>query len=137
MTPSTSDPSSGPAADPEAWDAFVASSEPGSYLQSSGWAAVKAVNGWSATRSSVESPGGRIGAQILLRRPSAMPWAFAYAPRGPVASEWTPAGLSAFTDHVRRDLPRRAGRVATLRIDPEIEIDGPQDAEGAVRRASR
>ena len=135
MTPSTSDPSSGPATDLEAWDAFVASSEPGSYLQSSGWAAVKAVNGWHATRSSVGSSEGRVGAQILLRRPAAMPWAFAYAPRGPVASEWTSAGLAAFTDHVRQDLPRRAGRVATLRIDPEIEIDGPQDVDGAVRRA--
>jgi lipid II:glycine glycyltransferase (peptidoglycan interpeptide bridge formation enzyme) len=113
----------------------VASSDPGSYLQLSGWAAVKAVNGWRAVRSSVESPDGRIGAQILVRRPRGMPWAFAYAPRGPVASAWTAAGIGAFTDHVRHDLPSRAGRVATLRIDPEIEIDGPQDGDGAVRLA--
>ena len=64
-----------------------------------------------------------------------MPWGFAYAPRGPVAGDWSADGLGAFTEHVRRDLPRLAGRVATLRIDPEIEIDGPLDPDGATRRA--
>ena len=134
MSPS-SDPVVGPSTDPDTWDAFVACSDPGSYLQLSGWATVKAVNGWAAIRSSVDQPGGWIGAQILVRRPRGMPWAFAYAPRGPVGSEWTAASLGAFTEHVRHDLPRRAGRVATLRIDPEIEIDGRQDEDGAVRRA--
>ena len=137
MTSPLSDPTAGPGSsnDPDAWDSFVGSCDPGSYLQLSGWATVKAVNGWGTIRTSVDLAGGRIGAQILLRRPTAMPWAFAYAPRGPVTSDWTAAGLGAFTDHVRRDLPRRAGRVATLRIDPEIEIDGPHDEDGAVRRA--
>jgi peptidoglycan pentaglycine glycine transferase (the first glycine) len=119
----------------ERWDAFVAASDPGSYLQQTGWAAVKAVNGWSAVRSEVDGPDGRIGAQILLRRPSGIPWAFAYAPRGPVAAGWSPDSLAAFTDHVRHDLRARAGRVATLRIDPEIEVGAGQDADGAVRQA--
>ena len=121
------------ATDPAAWDAFVAVSDPGSYLQLSGWATIKAVNGWSAVRSVADAPGGPIGAQILVRRPSGIPWAFAYAPRGPVTSAWTTDGLDAFTDHVRQDLPDRAGRIATLRIDPEIEIDAGPDADGAVR----
>ncbi len=33
-----------------------------------------------------------------------------------------------------RELPRHAGRVSHLRIDPEIELDGPQDPDGALRR---
>ena len=119
------------------WDAFVAASEPGSYLQLTGWARVKAVNGWSSTR--LATPGGdsAIGAQVLVRRPRPMPWGFAYAPRGPVAGAWSADALAAFTDLVRDALPRAAGRIAHLRIDPEIERDGPLDEEGTFRRSLR
>ncbi len=122
------------AVDPESWDAFVAGSEPGSYLQLRAWATVKAVNGWSA-HTVVADAGPRIGAQILVRRPRPMPWGFAYAPRGPVATDWTPDAIAAFTDAVRTRLPEAAGRISHLRIDPEIEADGPHDADGAMRRA--
>ena len=132
--------------DPAAWDRFVAGSDPGSYLQTSAWAAVKAVNGWSAHRVVVGPHGGgtagseagpRIGAQVLVRRPRPMPWGFAYAPRGPVASAWTPDTIGAFTAAVRERLPADAGRVSHLRIDPEIELDGPADPDGALRSALR
>jgi peptidoglycan pentaglycine glycine transferase (the first glycine) len=135
--------------DSRGWDAFVEASEPGSYLQLSGWAAVKAVNGWSATRLLVGaddpatpgalSPTGaaRVGAQILVRRPRPLPWAFAYAPRGPVSATWTAVMIAAFTEGARRELPTRAGRVSHLRIDPEIEVDGPLDRDGSMRRALR
>ena len=123
---------------PPTWDAFVEASEPGSYLQLSPWAGVKAVNGWSSHRIVADAePGGPIGAQILVRRPRPMPWAFAYAPRGPVATSWTPAAIEAFTGRVRGGLPSAAGRVSHLRIDPEIEADGPSDPDGALRRALR
>ena len=138
--------------DPEAWDQFVERHEPGSYLQLSGWATVKAVNGWAAHRI-VEGdatsggagsddrigavPDDRIGAQILVRRPRPMPWAFAYAPRGPVADDWSSDAIRGFTETVRTRLPEVAGRVSHLRIDPEIELDGPIDAGGALRRALR
>ena len=135
--------------DPDAWDRFVEAGEPGSYLQLSGWAAVKAVNTWSAQRiltgtgtaggeaaaGSIDA--GRIGAQILVRRPRPMPWGFAYAPRGPVATSWTHEALEAFSGEVRRALPAAAGRISHLRIDPEIELDGPLDPDGALRRALR
>jgi lipid II:glycine glycyltransferase (peptidoglycan interpeptide bridge formation enzyme) len=123
------------------WDAFVEAEDPGSYLQLSAWATVKAANGWSAHR--IETPAGpaepspRIGAQVLVRRPRPMPWGFAYAPRGPVASAWTPDAIEAFTTTVRDELKRRAGRVSHLRIDPEVERDGPGDADGSLRRALR
>jgi lipid II:glycine glycyltransferase (peptidoglycan interpeptide bridge formation enzyme) len=125
------------------WDGFVEASDPGSYLQLSGWATVKAVNGWSAHRfvadaGGLDGPAGRsmrIGAQVLVRRPRPMPWAFAYAPRGPVTPSWTPDTIGTFTTAARAELPRRAGRVSHLRIDPEIELDGPLDPDGALRRA--
>jgi lipid II:glycine glycyltransferase (peptidoglycan interpeptide bridge formation enzyme) len=64
-----------------------------------------------------------------------LPWGFAYAPRGPVATDWSAERIGAFTEHVRTGLRPIAGRVSHLRIDPEIEVDGPHDTDGAVRRA--
>ena len=138
------------ATDPEAWDRFVESSEPGSYLQLSGWARVKAVNGWSDHRlladvgraaTALDPAVGpvvtRIGSQILVRRPRPMPWAFAYAPRGPVASSWTPEAVEAFTAEVHRWRTNVGGRLSHVRIDPEIEQDGPLDRDGALRHALR
>ena len=124
------------ATDDAGWDRFVEASDPGSYLQLSGWARVKAVNGWTAHRIPA-GPGGSapMAAQILVRRPRPMPWGFAYAPRGPVASAWDARGVEAFTAAVRDGLPAAAGRVSHVRIDPEIEADGPLDAGGAARDA--
>jgi peptidoglycan pentaglycine glycine transferase (the first glycine) len=122
--------------DTKAWDAFVAGANPGSYLQLSPWAQVKAVNGWSAVRILANARDtGAIGAQVLVRRPRPLPWAFAYAPRGPVAQEWTADGLAAFADACRTTLREQAGRISHVRIDPEIEDGGPQDPDGATRRA--
>jgi len=125
-----------PFPDDAGWDEFVAACEPGSYLQLSPWARVKAANGWSATRL---APAGRetIGAQVLVRRPRPVPWGYAYAPRGPVAAFWTPDAIADFTSRVRDELPGRAGRISHLRIDPEIELDGPLDPDGSLRHAMR
>jgi lipid II:glycine glycyltransferase (peptidoglycan interpeptide bridge formation enzyme) len=120
------------AIDPSAWDALVESSEPGSYLQLTGWARVKAVNGWSAHRILATD---RVGAQVLVRRPRPLPWGFAYAPRGPIGGDWTRDEIGAFTEAVRSQLPGAAGRVSHLRIDPEIELDGRHDPDGALRAA--
>ena len=116
-----------------AWDSFVSAADPSPYLQLSQWARVKAVNGWSAVRVT----SGAIGAQVLVRRPRPLPWAFAYAPRGPVSAAWTPDAVAPFTEVVRDVLPRAAGRVSHLRVDPEIERDGPLDPDGELRRAFR
>ena len=120
------------------WDAFVAASQPGSYLQTAGWADVKAVNGWAAHRLVADDPaGGRVGAQVLVRRPRPLPWGFAYAPRGPVFADWSPAPIERFTSLVRDDLPAVAGRVSHLRIDPEIEAGTGPDAGDTVTTALR
>ena len=118
--------------DAGAWDALVEASDPGSYLQLSPWARVKAVNGWSAHRLLATD---RVGAQVLVRRPRPLPWGFAYAPRGPVGGDWSRDEIGAFSTAVRERLTGMTGRVSHLRIDPEIEIDGAHDAEGATRSA--
>lgn len=122
------------------WDDFVARSEPGSYLQASSWAVVKAVNGWTNRRLLLDGPDGRVGAQVLLRQPRGFPWAFGYAPRGPVVERWSTASIEAFTSGVRDELDDGrplVGGVSHLRIDPEVEADGPFDPDGELRRALR
>jgi lipid II:glycine glycyltransferase (peptidoglycan interpeptide bridge formation enzyme) len=122
-----------------AWDAFVSEADPGSYLQLTGWARVKAVNGWTAVRVATGGPrdGRVIGAQVLVRRPRPLPWGFAYAPRGPVGRDWSPPAIAAFAEACRSTLRERAGRISHLRIDPEIEVGGPLDPDGSLRRSLR
>jgi len=115
-----------------AWDAVVEANELGSYLQLSGWATVKAVNGWTSRRLLADGA----GAQVLLRRPGPLPWAFAYAPRGPVLASWDAAHVERFTSLARTGL-RDAGRVSHLRIDPEIEQGADRDEGGVVTGALR
>ncbi len=142
--PAAPDPAApaGPAAldDPAAWNALVQAADPGSYLQLAPWAEVKRANGWTATRLGAAVPGPgtsstTIGAQVLLRRPGPLPWAFAYAPRGPVTVAWRPELVAPFTMAVRAGLARSGGRVSHLRIDPEVELDGPHDQAGSLRAA--
>lgn len=129
--------------DPAAWNAFVQAADPGSYLQLAPWADVKRVNGWASTRVGAGADAGgpvgltgiAIGAQVLLRRPGPLPWAFAYAPRGPVTPAWRPALVASFTDAARASLARSGRRVSHLRIDPEVELDGPHDPGGSLRAA--
>lgn len=118
-----------------AWDAFVEANPRGSYLQLTGWARVKAVNGWSARRL-LDREAPRVGVQVLLRRPGPLPWAFAYAPRGPVLDAWDAAGIERLTGLIREGL-RDGRRVSHLRIDPEVEQGAGPDAGGAITDALR
>ena len=153
-----------------AWDAFVAGSSPGSYLQTSAWAEVKAANGWTPLRFMGTSLAGRatvretpadpdpdtasrldedawadeqpeseaaFGAQLLLRQPRFFPWAFAYSPRGPILQRWDPSTLETFTGSLRDALAASPTRVSHVRIEPEIEINGPFDVDGELRHALR
>jgi peptidoglycan pentaglycine glycine transferase (the first glycine) len=122
-----------PGPDASAWDALVEANPRGSYLQLSGWARVKAVNGWTARRLLV--PGSESGVQVLLRRPGPLPWAFAYAPRGPVLARWDADTIGALTTATGAGLT--GARASHLRIDPEIERGVDPDADGAVVAALR
>lgn len=119
---------------PDAWDAFVEANPRGSYLQLSAWSRVKAVNGWGARR--LLDPAAGAGAQVLLRRPGPLPWAFAYAPRGPVLGTWDAASIGRFTELARAGL-RSGARASHLRIDPEIERGAGLDEGDAVSAALR
>jgi lipid II:glycine glycyltransferase (peptidoglycan interpeptide bridge formation enzyme) len=154
-----------------AWDAFVSHSNPGSYLQTSAWAEVKAPNGWLPLRfigsaigskvplsrrveSVIISPAGdpltvdedersasgdesEFGVQLLVRKPRLFPWGFAYAPRGPVFEAWNGATLEAFTSALRQAVTSSPSRISHVRIEPEIELNGPRDLDGEFRHALR
>jgi len=126
-------PTDGAGVEPARWDRLVEANPLGSYLQLSGWARVKAVNGWSARRLLAAGDGGAHGAQVLLRRPGPLPWAFAYAPRGPVLERWDADGVARLTGLVRAGLGD--ARVSHVRIDPEIERGAGPDEGGAVTAA--
>jgi len=119
-------------ASPESWDAFVASRDLGSYLQTTAWATVKAANRWQAERLVAGTSDGAVGAQVLTiaRRP--LPWRFGYVPRGPVAATWTPETVLALTAAMRYDPALARQRVSHIRIDPPVE-DTDASAEAVVR----
>ena len=113
--------------DPAAWDAFVERAPYGSFTQLSGWGELKS-GGWRALRLAVGPARGeaRAGVQMLARRVPVVGWQLAYAPRGPVGELDDPAALSALLNGVREVGARE--RLATLRVDPEVEQDGPYGA---------
>jgi len=154
------------------WDDFVRRSNPGSYLQTSAWAEVKAPNGWTPLRfigsalagpaeiigpsETVIVPGeedvpepededegsevegeSEFGVQILIRKPRLFPWGFAYAPRGPVFGAWNEATLEAFTATLRQAIASAPTRISHVRIEPEVELNGPVDVDGEFRHALR
>ena len=106
--------------DSVAWDAFVAGSPAGSYMQLTAWAEVKAVNGWDSTRLVVDGLDGAMGAQLLLHDLGRTPWSVGYAPRGPVAQAISQAGLAAWTAAVR-DLAAR-GHLSHVTIEPQVPV---------------
>ena len=59
------------------------------------------------------------------------------ATRSGQRTTWSADEIATFTAAVRSGLPAAAGRVSHLRIDPEIELDGPLDPDGALRLALR
>ena len=152
------------------WDDFVGRCNPGSYLQTSAWAEVKALNGWTplrfigstlAGKAATVKPGETVvvpededvpeaeeegseaaeefefGVQLLIRKPRIFPWGFAYAPRGPVFGAWNEAVLEAFTATLRQAVASSATPISHVRIEPEIELNGPVDVDGEFRHALR
>ena len=107
-----------------AWDAYVRAHPLATYLQVEPWARVKHATGWSAALvGSPSTPSGPVGARVLTRPMPALPWRFAYAPRGPLADRWDGTTNEAWLDALR-SAARPGGpleRTAIVRMDPEIE----------------
>lgn len=101
-----------------AWDAFVAASPQGSFLQLTAWARANAVKGWRVSRLGIGSKSGVIGAQLLVHRMRPGPWSRAYAPRGPIAETFDAEAISAFTASLR--IAARHLRLSHVVIDPEL-----------------
>jgi lipid II:glycine glycyltransferase (peptidoglycan interpeptide bridge formation enzyme) len=121
--------------DEAAWDAFLGASAGPSHLQSSGWAATKRSNGWTAFRVAADAPatgGGTrlVGGQVLVQRPRPVPWGMGYLGRGPVTADATldRAAIAAITERLR--VAGRQHRLGYVRMEPEIEIgDGRVERE--------
>ncbi len=116
-----------------AWDASSRPAIRAPTSSSPGWAAVKAVNGWS--RASAHGPSRERATPSAPRSSSVGPGRCRGASATPRAARsprtWDAATIAAFSDAVRHDLRPLAGRVSHVRIDPEIERDAGPDADGA------
>jgi lipid II:glycine glycyltransferase (peptidoglycan interpeptide bridge formation enzyme) len=114
-----------PGWDPGPWDAYVRAHPRATYLQTTAWARVKRSTGWSATNVGADgAPGERFGAMLLTRPIPLLPWRFAYAPRGPLADEWTETTYLAWADALREAAGSGSlSRAAIVRMDPEVEDD--------------
>ena len=111
------------------WDAFVEASDPGSYLQLPAWAAVKAVNGWSAAPARRRTAG-----RAADRRPG---------PRPPAAAAAVGLRLRAARPGRRRlDARRRIGAFTEavrddLRGDGRPRLPPPDRPRDRGRRPAR
>lgn len=132
-TPGVSGSARGVLVDPVAWDARVEASPHGTVFQLRGWAVVKRLTGWRAERAA--DPSGQLLAQVLVRRPGPFPWYFAYVPRGPVVDHWSSQVVPEATDLLRSAVARTRLPISHIRIDPDVELDGPEDGAGALRAA--
>jgi peptidoglycan pentaglycine glycine transferase (the first glycine) len=111
--------------DDPSWDAFVRSAPTGSYLQLSGWAEVKAANGWRARRVVAEAGSGPVGIQLLMRRLGPTPFGIGYAPRGPVGAS-DPDSLRALSDLLAAVAHQE--RLSHVTMDPGWAMPVPSGA---------
>jgi len=107
--------------DDAAWDTFVEASATPFPLQMTAWAEAKSTTGWSAARVLADGGSGPIGGQLLMRRLGPGPFAMGYLPRGPVASSFDEASVTAFTVALR-DFAR-SRRLTHVTADPGLEGD--------------
>jgi lipid II:glycine glycyltransferase (peptidoglycan interpeptide bridge formation enzyme) len=100
------------------WNAFVASSPHGSFLQSYEWGLVKSGT-WRPLPAALLDSGGRfLACALLLKRRLPLGKSLLYAPRGPVLREWTEDTARHFFRGVE-ELARREGAFL-VQFDPEI-----------------
>jgi peptidoglycan pentaglycine glycine transferase (the first glycine) len=101
--------------DDDAWDDLVRASPTGGYLQLTGWARVKAANGWRSRRVVVDAGSGPVGVQLLIRRLGPTPFGVGYAPRGPIGAT-DASSIQALTRALAR--VGRSERLSHVTMDP-------------------
>ncbi len=104
------------ATDDPAWDAFLAATPGGDYLQTSLWAQVKAPFGWRAVRLVVTQDERIVAGAQLLIRPLPLVGAVGYAPRGPLIAVDDPELTRLVLDELHR--VAKAHRVQYLMVQP-------------------
>ena len=102
----------------KAWDEFLASSRRGQFQQSSGWADVKAGEGWSAVRDAVSPMEPGAGGFQLLWKPSTLA-RIGYVSKGPVLPEETETAVDAALESLTR--VARSLRLAAVVVQPPDE----------------
>lgn len=105
----------------EEWDAWVASTPGGHHVQTSGWAQVKALAGWQATRLIARSNGEIVGGCQMLVRDLPLSRRLAYVPRGPLLASRDPELL----DEVLAGMSAAARRqhVLLMKVQPPVDRD--------------
>lgn len=103
------------------WDAWVASTPGGHHVQTSGWAQVKALAGWRATRLLLRSEGRLVGGCQMLVRDLPLSRRLAYVPRGPLLTSHEPALL----DEILAGMSEAARRqnVLLMKVQPPVDRD--------------
>ena len=101
------------------WDAWVASAPGGHHLQTSGWARVKALAGWRATRLLLRADGAIVAGCQMLVRDLPLSRRIAYVPRGPLV----PSGDPALLDEMLAAMRDVAGdqRVLLMKVQPPVD----------------
>ena len=115
-----------------AWDRLVEANPNGTFYQLDAWARIKAATGWSPFRWRLDPTMALLAAQLLVIRRPPLPWGFAYGPRAPFGLRLEERTIGDFTAGLREVLG--GGRIALVRIDPEVEAGGPLDRDGAFVR---
>ena len=108
----------------ERYDNFIASAKNGDILQSYSWGEVK--SDWHPLRGVVEDSKGTVlaASSLLIRKTPLFGRTIAYAPRGPVLSDYHNTDLLIFTLKAMTATARANGAIL-LKIDPTI-LDGDQ-----------
>jgi len=104
-----------------AWDAFLESTPQGQFQQASGWARVKAEEGWQVLRLGLAAGAGPSwGAQILWKE--TRPGRVGYVSKGPVLAEESPATIATALTHLRQAARQLGLRALVVQPPDESRI---------------
>lgn len=104
--------------DDGAWDRWVADGPTPCVAQLTAWARANAHAGWGSARVVADTPGGPVGAQVLLHRMHPGRWHRGYAAHGPVGRFLDRESVAAFTQALREAAHRL--ELSHVFIDPEL-----------------